>query len=251
MLVCREVISNMVDMIGFKEKIATLPDVVSEEHLLSDNFLLHREEDVEIFYAPVGAANPKARVTIIGITPNWVQMRLAVIHARKALIGGATYEEACMVAKRKAAFAGAMRKKIIDLLDHLELHHKLKLSSCAELFKAHSDLLDTALLLPYPVFVRGKNYNGYKPELHYVPTYQYFLDRLVEDYLAKRNTLIIPLGRTVSNVLEQLTEFGHVERSRCLFNFPHPSCARASKERHLVQHLDELKGTIDRWFCFS
>jgi hypothetical protein len=41
------------------------------EDVLTSDFLLHRQGNLEIYYAPFHAINREARVALIGITPGW------------------------------------------------------------------------------------------------------------------------------------------------------------------------------------
>ena len=56
----------------YKEAIKKLPlkDKYTKEELLTDDFLVDKEGNIEIYYAPHNEyINPKAKVFIIGITP--------------------------------------------------------------------------------------------------------------------------------------------------------------------------------------
>ena len=61
----------------YEESIKKLPlkDKYTKEELLTDDFLVDKEGNIEIYYAPHNEyINPKAKVFIIGITPGFNQM---------------------------------------------------------------------------------------------------------------------------------------------------------------------------------
>jgi hypothetical protein len=112
------------------------------------------------YYAPFDALNVKARVVLVGITPGRSQASNALAEARKQLANGASPEEALRQAKRIGAFSGAMRSNLTAMLDHIGLQRWLGLGGCDELFDKAGHLLQSASVLPFPVFVNGDNYNG-------------------------------------------------------------------------------------------
>ena len=72
----------------YEEAIKKLPlkDKYTKEELLIDDFLVDKEGNIEIYYAPHNEyINPKAKVFIIGITPGFNQMSTAIATARKEL----------------------------------------------------------------------------------------------------------------------------------------------------------------------
>ena len=96
-----------------------------------------------------------------------------------------------------------MRKNLISMLDELNLNTKLNISSCSELFLNKDELLHTTSMIPYPVFINGKNYTGARPKIldsevlmSYIKKYFY------KEVKELPNTFIIPLGKSVEEVLE-------------------------------------------------
>ena len=70
----------------FKDEIKKLPikDKYTKEELLVEDFLIDKENNIEIYYAPHNEyLNPKAKIFIIGITPGFQQMSTAISVARK------------------------------------------------------------------------------------------------------------------------------------------------------------------------
>ncbi|RMG56023.1 MAG: hypothetical protein D6723_01405 [Acidobacteria bacterium] len=95
--------------------IAALParDVLTKDDLLIPTFLLHQENEIEIYYAPFDDVNEGAKIVLVGITPGWTQMEIAYRCARQELQRGMGLGEICAYAKRQASFAGSMRKNLI------------------------------------------------------------------------------------------------------------------------------------------
>jgi hypothetical protein len=152
----------------FADLIRSLPNhtPLTKEDLLHPDFLLSKNGNLEIYYAPHNEyINEKAQVLIIGITPGWTQMEAACRQVRDDLLAGISLEEAGKRAKHTARFAGSMRKNLVQMLDELGLARILGIGICGELFDESCDLLHTTSMLKYPVFVGGKNYTGHSPKL--------------------------------------------------------------------------------------
>ncbi|WP_134911819.1 hypothetical protein [Paenibacillus sp. IHB B 3084] len=174
---------------------------------------MERNGLLEMYYAPHNEyINPSAKVVIIGLTPGWRQMRIAIQEAKAGLEKGLSDEEVCRKAKEAAGFAGTTRIHLIDMLNALDLHRQLNISSCGELFQQHRGLLHTTSLLRFPVFVAKKNYNGTHPNLISNP----FLKKAAllsvhEELRIVNQALIIPLGKMVERVLHLLVREGKLD----------------------------------------
>ncbi|WP_149094397.1 hypothetical protein [Paenibacillus terrae] len=199
----------------YKQAMLLLPKatLLSKEDLLVDDFLMERNGLLEMYYAPHNEyINPSAKVVIIGLTPGWRQMRIAIQEAKAGLEKGLSDEEVCRKAKEAAGFAGTTRIHLIDMLNALDLHRQLNISSCGELFQQHRGLLHTTSLLRFPVFVAKKNYNGTHPNLISNP----FLKKAAllsvhEELRIVNQALIIPLGKMVERVLHLLVREGKLD----------------------------------------
>lgn len=231
------------------DKIEKLDSFLKED-ILNDDFLLFNDGNMSIYYAPHNEIiNKKAKVFIVGITPGWTQTSIAYKTAHDGLVKKLDYEEIKRECKRNSRFAGSMRKNLIEMLDILELNKKLGINSCGELFGSKDGLLHTTSMIPYPVFVKGKNYTGSNPKM---------LDNeILESYLMKYfykeveqlpNTLIIPLGKSVEEVLEVMIEEGLIKREQCLLGFPHPSGANGHRKIQFEENKDTLKNIINEYF---
>jgi len=236
----------------FEGVIRALPvrDRFERSDLLIPSLLLHRQDSLEMYYAPFGAVNRSAAVLLLGITPGWTQMEIAYRVARRDLDLGFSGEEICARAKQSASFAGTMRANLIRMLDDLGLPGLLRIQSASDLFGSAGQLVHTTSAIRYPVFVKGRNYTGHSPDM----LRSAFLRECIESMLGPElacvsNAIIVPLGNAVSGALEYLGVRGDVSRERCLFGFPHPSGANGRRVRDFVARREELAEKVALHFC--
>ena len=79
--------------IKYSDKISNLSNFEKSD-ILTDNFLLHRESNLEMYYAPHNEyINKDARVFIIGICPGWTQTQIAYKTANNGLKNNLPFEE--------------------------------------------------------------------------------------------------------------------------------------------------------------
>ena len=221
----------------------------AERDLKNPRFLLYRGEDVEIYYAPFDYINTKAKVIIVGITPGWKQMQISFAVAKDGLQKGLSLSQVLANVKRKASFAGTMRRNLVEMLDGLGISAALGIPSTASLFDDHYDLLHATSVIRYPVFVKGRNYTGYTPSLHKTPVlYGYIRYVLAKELRMVRHALVVPLGTSVSEALQMLICEGLLERRRCLLGFPHPSGANGHRIRQYAERRKHLEGIVSAWF---
>ena len=121
----------------YEEVIRSLPikDKYVKDELLTDDFLIERDGNIEVYYAPHNEyLNSKAKVFIIGITPGFQQMSTAISTARKELELGTDIEEIQYKCKVAGRFSGGLRKNIISMLDDIKLNDALNINSCLKFF---------------------------------------------------------------------------------------------------------------------
>jgi hypothetical protein len=229
--------------------LASLPvrEKYEQWDLLVSNFLIEEEKRLRVFYAPFDSVNPKARVIILGITPGWTQMEIAYREARRVLASGGSAEDACRCAKSQASFAGAMRANLVRMLDALHLPALLEIRSSSELFGVAHPLLHTASAFRYPVFVGNRNYTGANPR----PVDSPFLMRFARSILAPElesvsKAVIVPLGKSVEDVLVALAGERLIRSGRWLSGFPHPSGANGHRVRLFNENLEPLSEQLRR-----
>lgn len=197
---------------------------------LPKELLLSSEGNLNTFYAPFDYINPNARVTICGITPGRGQAVTALNEARLLLKAGVSLEEAKRKAKETASFAGAMRKNLIGMLDHIGLAQLLGIDSCSRLFDTHTHLVHYTSALRYPVFVNGENYSG-SPSMLSQKSLRHQIDtHLAEEIRALGSSCVyVPLGPKVTEAFGHLQRTGLVKPEQVLAGLPHPSGANAER----------------------
>lgn len=237
----------------YKVKKLSIKDKYSKDEILTNDFLLEKEKDIEIYYSPHNEhINSKARVFIVGITPGFQQMSTAISVARMELENSNHIQEIQYKCKQAARFSGNLRNNLINMLDEIELNKYLNINSCSELFGEKDYLLHTVSLIPYAVFVKGQNYSGHTPKLiksEFLMKYIYenFVDELKKLDNAD-NILIIPLGRSVEEVLCKLSELNIISESQILKGFPHPSGANVNRVIQLKENKEQIIEIIKKNF---
>lgn len=228
----------------YVESIKMLPisDKYTKKEILTKDFLIDKEKDIEIYYAPHNEyINPKAKIFIVGITPGFQQMSTAISEARRMLEITNDINEIQYRCKIAGRFSGSLRKNIISMLDDIKLNEFLGLVSCSELFKDKDYLLHTVSLIPYSVFVKGKNYTGHTPKLiksEFLMKYVY--DNFVEEVGSLEDVIIIPLGRAVEEVLGKLVKIQIINEKQILKGFPHPSGANVNRLTQLEENKEAM-----------
>lgn len=239
----------------YKDEIKKLPlkkKYTKEEILISD-FLIEKEGNLEIYYAPHNEyINPKCKVFIVGITPGFNQMSVALSTAREELERGSDISDIQYKCKVSGRFSGSLRKNIISMLNYIGLNRALNIDDCEELFKEKDYLLHTVSLIPYAVFYNKANYTGHTPKLiksdflmKYV--YENFLEEIkkLKDF---KDVLIIPLGKAVEEILFKLKDEGFIEEKQILRGFPHPSGANVNRKKILEENKELLSKEIKNFF---
>lgn len=238
----------------YKDKIKKLSikDKYTKEELLIDDFLVDKEGNIEIYYAPHNEyLNPKAKIFIIGITPGFQQMSTAIAVARKELELNSKIEDIQYKCKAAARFSGTLRKNIISMLEDIKLNEALKIKSCSELFEEKDYLLHTVSLIPYSVFVKQQNYSGHTPKLIKSDfLMKYIYENFIEEFKKleyAEEVLLVPLGRAVEEVLLKLAEEKIINEKQILIGFPHPSGANVNRIPQLNENKERMIKTIEEW----
>lgn len=214
----------------------------TKEEILIPKLLIKEEKDISFYYCTHNEyMNPKAKVFIVGITPGFNQMNKSLVAARMCLEEGIPLKDIPYICKREARFEGSLRKNIISMLNELELHKKYGLEDSAELFGRKDDLLHTTSLIPYATFVKGKNYTGHQPPLLKNECLMEFVEaHFYPQINVLKDALIIPLGKSVEEVLVKLIEEKQLKEEQCLLGFPHPSGANAHRYEQFAQNKDGM-----------
>jgi hypothetical protein len=195
-------------------------------------FLLKKDKNIEIYFAPFDYINSKAKIVIVGITPGLQQM----LQSYEVINQGKSLKEV----KDLSSFKGSMRTGLIKYLDELKINDILKIKSCESLFNKNSKYLHTTSLVKYPVFDKGKNYSGVN-----ILKKKLLLDFIEKNFLEELKTLkksiIIPLGNTVSSTIEYLNKKYNLKLRCFLKGFPHPSGANARKNIQFKENKRNMK----------
>lgn len=142
-----------------------------------------------------------------------------------------------------------MRKNLIDMLDSISLNEKLHLNSCSDLFSSADELLHTTSMIPYPVFIKNKNYTGSSPKILESDILKEYLEKYFYKEVEKLpNTLIIPLGKAVEEVLELMISKNLIKREQCLLGFPHPSGANGHRKVQFEENKENLIKIVNEYF---
>jgi hypothetical protein len=242
--------SSVTQIEKYEPFIRSLPSGrLSKEQLFVKELLLEEAGAMSIYYVPYEYVNVKAKLMIIGITPGFTQMEVAIRSARDDLREGVPAEQIDQRAKALASFAGSMRTHLIEMLNQLELPLWLGLGSSRSLFEERRDLLHTTSAIRYPVFIHGKNYTGHSPPILKSETlYRYAESIFLPELLAVEDALVIPLGKSVAEVVQRFADKGWIDSQRCLFQMPHPSGANGHRKKQFEQHKAEMKQQIRDWF---
>jgi hypothetical protein len=194
---------------------------INKTTVTNKNFLIKRDNNIEIYYAPFDYINSKAKIMIVGITPGLQQM----MQSFEAVNNGRSLKEV----KDLSSFKGSMRTTLIKYLDALKINKKLRIKSCESLFNINSRYLHSTSLIKYPVFDKGKNYSGSsllkkKILLDFLETH------FVKELKKLDKTIIIPLGNTVSSTIDYLNDEFKLKLKCFLKGFPHPSGLNIRKD---------------------
>ena len=193
---------------------------IDKNSAVSKDFLVNKDGNIEIYFAPFDYINSKAKIVIVGITPGLQQM----IQSFQVIKDGKSLKEV----KDLSSFKGSMRTTLIKYMDELKINKILKIKSCESLFNLDSKYLHTTSLVKYPVFDKGKNYSGAN-----ILKKKILLDFIEKNFLKELKTLkksiIVPLGNTVSSTIEYLNNKYNLKLLCFLKGFPHPSGANARK----------------------
>jgi hypothetical protein len=236
---------------SFKEKIQSMSLPLEEEALISEPFLLDKDEkkQLEIYYAPFEHVNEHAQVVIAGITPGLHQMKKSystVLNFK----GQETADDTILhEVKKNSSFEGPMRKNLITMLDELNLHKYLGLSSASELFGEASNMVHTTSVITYPVFHKGKNYSGSTPNILKTELLRdYIIQGFAREMESLKNPLIIPLGVNVEKVLGFLADSNLVSPESILSGFPHPSGGNGHRHRQFAENKLTMEKTLQLYF---
>ena len=210
---------------------------INKSIVTNNKFLINKEGNIKIYYAPFDYINSKAKIMIVGITPGLQQM----LQSFQVINDGKSLKEV----KDLSSFKGSMRTTLIKYLDELEVNKKLKIKSCESLFNKNSKHLHTTSLVKYPVFDKGKNYSG-SNILKKKILIQFIEKNFLKELKTLKKAIIIPLGNTVSSTIEYLNNKYNLKLTCFLKGFPHPSGANARKNIQFKEHKSIMMSLLKK-----
>ena len=92
---------------------------INKSIVTNNKFLINKEGNIKIYYAPFDYVNFKAKIMIVGITPGLQQM----LQSFQVINDGKSLKEV----KDLSSFKGSMRTTLIKYLDELKINKKLKI----------------------------------------------------------------------------------------------------------------------------
>ena len=205
---------------------------INKSIVTNNKFLINKEGNIKIYYAPFDYVNSKAKIMIVGITPGLQQM----LQSFQVINDGKSLKEV----KDLSSFKGSMRTTLIKYLDELKVNKKLKIKSCESLFNKNSKHLHTTSLVKCPVFDKGKNYSG-SNILKKKILVEFIEKNFLKELKTLKKAIIIPLGNTVSSTIEYLNNKYDLKLACFLKGFPHPSGANARKNIQFKENKINMK----------
>lgn len=236
----------------FRQLIRDLPKGELDRKSVVARFTIASHGPLTVHYAPFEHINRAARVVFLGITPGWLQMRLALEAARKGLIQGLTDAEVLRRSKRKASFQGPMKTHLCTMLDQVGLPRLLGINGTEDLFVDGCDLLHATSALRYPVMRSGENYTGHTPRLLSCAFLeQQVYRRLLPELNEVPQAAIMPLGACADAVVERLVKDGHLPAYRRIRGLPHPSGANGWRVRKFAEAREQIERDLLAYFSRS
>lgn len=243
----------VVRLYDYMEYIGSLTgEKLTKNQLLVPELLLDKHGRMAMYYVPYDYVNENARLMIVGITPGFTQLEIAIREARYCLLAGVHVADIDRRAKLAASFAGTMRANLVRMLDIIGIPELLGVSGSGELFGVKRELIHTTSAIRYPVFVDDRNYTGHGPAILESPMLAACARSILMEELKRvEGALVIPLGKAVSDVLRVFVQEGKLHPERCLFEFPHPSGANGHRWKQLEMYREKLSAQSADWLARS
>ncbi|SFC71781.1 Uracil DNA glycosylase superfamily protein [Bacillus sp. OV322] len=237
---------------NFLSKIDALPSdkTFTKEDLLTEQFLLNKDRDLEIYYSPHNEfINTEAKIAIVGITPGWTQMKTAFQEAKLRVSEGMEDIQIFKEVKMAASFSGQMRRNLISMLDDCGIAEAVELDASSSLFHDNRSLLHTTSVIKHPAFYRNKNYTGHIPKISSSSVLSAYAFNCFPNELEKlkHQLLVIPLGKAAEAVITDLANKQKLPNHFYMYGFPHPSGANGHRFSQLQSNMRQLKEIIEKW----
>ena len=187
--------------------------------------------DEKFAFEPTGFdyVNPKAEVVIVGITPGNSQ--------QKGSREGMSPREI----KRKYAFAGALRKNMVRMLDYIGVNSLLRIDTCASLWEQDFDRVEMTSLLKDATYVVGQRGKTMFKDTEIIAKskelsekYENGFVRDCEQY--KQAKLFVACGQGVYDELMKLKERGVIAAP--VVAIAHPSGNNAIRVKYYMEEIE-------------
>jgi hypothetical protein len=193
------------------------------------------EADIEVYFSPFEWVNQDAKIVLVGMSPGSTQAHNANIAAHDAINAGKSLERVGRIAKETGSFSGALRNNLVAMLDSIGVSKKLGIESAMSLFDKDASLLHSTSVFRYPSLLKGKPISSAKYGLKR-PLLKDMIDTCLarECELLSKDTLYVPLGQGVDEVLSYLAKKGVISSTQILIGLPHPSGANAERINYFL-----------------
>jgi hypothetical protein len=115
------------------EVLVGMPPIVPEADVLCPELVLVEEGRLSVRYCPFDGVNPEAKLVIVGITPGLLQMFSHAKKRNELWPKGKPGWDVIRRAKAVGGLAGSMRTNLVNVLDGIVLHKKLRIESTQSL----------------------------------------------------------------------------------------------------------------------
>lgn len=76
---------------------------------------------------------------------------------------------------------------------------------------------------------------------------KYVVNHFFNEINTLNNVLIIPLGKSVEEVLMYMVANKLIKEEQCLFGFPHPSGANGHRKNRFLENKEALENKLNRF----
>jgi len=135
------------------------------------------------------------------------------------------------------------------MLNELKINNYLGIKDCEELFQYENTYLHTTSIIKHPIFINKKNYTGHNPKILKSDILkEYVYNDFLEELSSLNESFIIPLGKSVENVLTKLINEKIISKEQCLLGFPHPSGANGHRKNQFYKNKENMEKKISLYF---
>ena len=199
---------------------------------------------ISMCYAPLAHMNFQARVILVGLTPGWSQMNVALLECVQRLQNSHLAREMDVQRGHIASyFAGSLRANLINMLDEIGINSYLGIQTVSSLFGQDRRLMHATSVLRYPVFNKYHNYTGYNPRIDSSPLLAHVVDTVfLDEILRFRGCTVIPLGKIASSCIARNANVG--KYLQIIHGLPHPSSANGHRLKQFRENLHSLRSQV-------